>query len=273
MNIEEINKSLIKRYRGKLFALFVRGLKDFNLLQDNDCVGVCISGGKDSFTLAKLMQEITKHKLMKIDVKYLVMDPGYSLENIQLIKENATYLNLPIIIKQSNIFEILKQYNKEEKPCYLCARMRRGFLYKFVKEQGCNKIALGHHKNDVIETTLLNMFYNGSFKTMLPKAKSENYENMSLIRPMVYIEEKSIVNFIKHINLEPIKCACPLYEMCDNEDNSSKRKFIKELIKKLKINNPNIEDNIFQSANNVNIECVYRYKDKNGFYSYMHEED
>lgn len=263
MDINVIEKAIIKRYRNKLYNNFIRAIKDYELLKENDVVGVCISGGKDSLVLAKLFQEYLKHGKIKIEARFLVMNPGFNTQNLEELKENARKLNIPIIIKESDIFKVTVAHGGDN-PCYLCARMRRGFLYKFGKENGCNKIALGHHFNDVIETTLLNVFYGGTFKTMLPKLKSENFEDMEVIRPMYYIEEKNIINFMKFCGITAMDCGCKVA----SKELSSKRAAVKEMIKKLKLENKDVEKSIFQSANNVNMDCIIGFvkgEKKNSF--------
>lgn len=255
--IYEVEKSLIKTYRKDIYRNFVKALDDFNLIQSGDKIGVAISGGKDSLLLAKLFQEIKRHNKMPFELEFIVMDPGFSKNNVDLLIENAKMLKIPIKIKKSNNFSILEKIAKEN-PCYLCARMRRGFLYEFAQELGCNKLALGHHFDDVIETTLLNMFYNGSFKTMVPKIKAENFSNMELIRPLVYIKEKDIIRWANYNNITTMNCGCEVQA----EKLSSKRREIKELIKKLKKDNPIIDQMIFTSATNVYIDQIYSYKEQ-----------
>lgn len=266
MDIIEIERALIKRYKNKLYNKFVKAILDYELLQNGDVVGVCISGGKDSFVLAKMFQEYVKHGAIKIDARYLVMDPGFNKENIDNLKLNAKKLGIPITIKESDIFKVAEKHGKES-PCYLCARMRRGFLYQFAKEQGCNKIALGHHFNDVIETTLLNVFYGGTFKTMLPKLKAENFGNMELIRPMYYIEERNIINYMNYCEVEAMNCGCKIASGVF----SSKRREIKNLIAKMKLNFKDVEKSIFQSANNVNLECIVGWVAKGEKKSFLDE--
>lgn len=240
----DIEKSIIKKYRKELYSRFVRAIKDFNLIEEGDKICVCISGGKDSFILAKLLQELKRHSKYKFDLTFLVMNPGYNEENLEKIKENAKYLNIPIIIKDSNIFEVIKDNTS---PCFLCARMRRGCLYSMAKDLGCNKIALGHHFNDVIETILLNQIYNGHFSGMLPILDSDNYPGMKLIRPMYYIHEKDIESWVKNSELTFLDCACIV-----TKKNTGKRKEVKELVKQLVSMYPNSDINIFNSMFNVN---------------------
>ena len=240
----DIEKSIIKKYRKEIYSRFVRSIKDFSLIEENDNICVCISGGKDSFILAKCLQELKRHSKYKFNLTYLVMNPGYTEENLEKIKENADYLNIPIIIKDSNIFEVIKN---TDSPCYLCARMRRGCLYSMAKELGCNKIALGHHFDDVVETILLNQLYNGQFSGMLPILDSDNYPGMKLIRPLYYVHEKDIISWVKNSELEILDCACSV-----TKKNIGKRKEVKELVKELVKMYHNADINIFNSMFNVN---------------------
>lgn len=244
--IKEIEKSIIKKYRKEIYSRFTRAIKDFNLIEENDTIAVCISGGKDSFLLAKCMQEIKKHSKINFNLIYLVMNPGYSQNNLEKIKENATFLNIPIKVFDTNIFEVSNS-SEGKNPCFLCARMRRGALYSKAKELGCNKIALGHHFNDVIETILLNMLYNGSFSGMLPILNSDNYKDMKLIRPLYYVKEKDIKSWVKNSELSFLDCACSI-----TKKNIGKRQEIKQLIEKLLEDNKNADINIFNSMFNVN---------------------
>lgn len=267
MNIEEIERGLITRYRSKLYRPFTKAIQEYDLISEGDCIGVCLSGGKDSFVLAKLLQELQRHGQKNFDLKFLVMDPGYTDINLINLKENSRKLGIPIMIKQSNIFEVSQRMSKN--PCYLCAKMRRGFLYSFAAEQGCNKIALGHHFDDVIETTLLNIFYAGCFKTMVPKIKAENFENMELIRPMMYVREQHIINYMKFCEIDAMSCGCAVEQSGD----SSKRKEIKKLIANLKEDFKDIEKCIYRSAENVNLNRIlgYKYNDEKITYIDMYE--
>lgn len=258
MNNMEIERALIKRYRTKLYNPFIKAITEFQLLEDGDVVGVCMSGGKDSFVLAKLFQEYEKHGSKKIKVKFLVMNPGFNQINLDKLQENAETLDIPIIIRNSDIFRVTEKHGGNN-PCYLCARMRRGFLYKFAQDKGCNKIALGHHFNDVIETILLNILYAGNYKTMMPKVKSENFEGLQLIRPMIYVEEKNIINFMKYAEIEAMNCGCQI----SKGEISSKRKEIKQLIASLKHNFKDVDKSIFKSATNINLNCVLGWQ-RNG---------
>lgn len=243
-NLVQIERSIIKKYRKEIYSKFIRAVKDFDLIKENDVVGVCISGGKDSFLLAKCMQELKRHNKFDFDVKFIVMDPGYAPDKLENVKMIAEHLNIPINIFSSNIFEIVKGNSN---PCYLCARMRRGALYNMGKKLGCNKIALGHHFNDVIETILLNQIYNGTFSGMLPILDSDNFENMQLIRPLFYVKEKDIISFAKYAEIEFLDCACSV-----TKKKSGKRLEVKKLVEKLVDMYSNADINIFNSMFNVN---------------------
>ena len=250
--LKEIEKSIQKKYRKEIFSKFVRAVKEFNLIEPNDVIGVCISGGKDSFLLAKCMQELKRHNKFKFELKYIVMNPGYNEENLNKIIENAKKLNIDITVFESNIFEVIKD---NDSPCFLCARMRRGCLYAKAQELGCNKIALGHHFNDVIETILLNMIYNGKFSGMLPILDSDHFENMKLIRPLYYIKEKDIISWVKYTELDFIDCACKV-----TRKNVGKRKEIKELSYQLVDMYENADINILNSMFHVNPNTTFNDK-------------
>lgn len=257
---KQIERSIITTYRGKLWSKFIKALKEYQLLKPGDVVACCISGGKDSMVMAKLFQELKRHSDFEFEVKFLVMNPGYNKKNLDRIKENLEILQVPAEIHNTDIFEIAAIQDKT--PCYLCARMRRGALYKIAKSMGCNKIALGHHFDDVIETTLMNMLNVGSFQTMLPKLHSQNYEGMELIRPLYLIREKDINAWKNYNNLEFIACACKLTEKTSTEDDktSSMRLNTKKLIRDLLEYNPYVEKNIFKSATNVYIDKILGWK-------------
>lgn len=254
-----IEHTIITKFRKKIWRPFSKAIKDYQLISENDKVAVCISGGKDSFILAKLMQELQKHGDKKFDLVFMVMDPGYEEEHLQKIKDNANLLNVPIKIFKSDIFAVSTKLNKDH-PCYMCARMRRGFLYNKAQELGCNKIALGHHFDDVIETIMLSILYGGEYKSMAPKIKSTNFENMELIRPLYLIHEENIIALKNYHHLEFINCACSFTK---NKTKDSKRAEIKNLIAQLKKVNPNVEANIFKSSENVNINTILGYKEGN----------
>lgn len=265
---ESVERSIITNYRSRLWSKFTKALKDYELIKENDKICVCISGGKDSMLLAKLFQELQRHSIIPFEAKYLVMNPGYNGENLSMIIANLERLGIPAEIRESNIFEVTSK-EKGKIACYLCARMRRGALYSLARDYGCNKIALGHHFDDVIETTLLNMLNAGSFQTMLPKLRSTNFKGMELIRPMYYIREKDIVSWSEYNELKFIQCACRFTEKDaeNNPETLSRRKKTKELIKILCEYNPMAEKNIFTSASNVVIDkilgCKYRGVRKN----------
>ena len=257
----DVEQSIRKKFRKKIWRMFAKAINTYDLVKEGDKIAVCISGGKDSMLMAKLFQELKLHNKFEFEVKFLVMDPGYSPENRKVIEENARKLNIPITIYESDIFESV--YNVEKSPCYLCARMRRGYLYKFAKNMGCNKIALGHHYDDVIETILMGMLYSGQVQTMMPKLHSTNYEGMELIRPLYLIREQDIKSWCRYNDLHFIQCACKFTDTCttcNNEENRSKRVEIKELIKTLKQVNPYVEGNIFKSVENVSLEAIVAYK-------------
>ena len=258
---KEIERSIIKKFRKGIWRKFTKGIREYDLIQDGDKIAVCISGGKDSMLMAKLFQELKLHNKFSFDVKFLVMDPGYSPENRKVIEENARKLNVPITIYESDIFEAV--FHVDQSPCYLCARMRRGHLYHYAQELGCNKIALGHHYDDVIETILMGMLYGAQVQTMMPKLHSTNFGGMELIRPMYLIREDSIKAWRDYNDLHFIQCACKFTDTCttcNNEETKSKRMEIKQLIQTLKKTNPFIESNIFKSVENVNLDTVVGYK-------------
>lgn len=266
-----IEKSIIKKYRKEIWSKFVRAVNDYELIKENDNIMVCISGGKDSFLLAKCIQELKRHGKINFNAHYIVMDPGYKEETKEQIKENAKKLNININIFETDIFEVANKLNKEH-PCYMCARMRRGYLYNKAKELNCNKIALGHHFDDVIETTLLSMFYSSEIKTMMPKLHSDNYEGLELIRPLYLVKEQSILSWKNSNYLKFINCACKFTEKSANStENISKRKEIKELIQNLRKVNKDIDYNIFKALDNINLNCVLGTK-KDGIYKSFLED-
>lgn len=268
---KEIEKSIIKKYRKEIWAKFIEAVKTYELIQDNDKIMVCISGGKDSFLLAKCIQELKRHGKINFEARYVVMDPGYNEYNRKYIEDNARLLNIPIEIFESDIFDVVSTIDSKS-PCYLCAKMRRGYLYNKAKEIGCNKIALGHHFDDVIETTLLSMFYGAEIKTMMPKLHSDNYEGLELIRPLYLVKEGAIISWRNYNELTFINCACRFTEGCSLiNDGTSKRKEMKELVKKMRQINREIDHNIFKSMDNVNLNCVLGTK-KNGEYKSFLDE-
>ena len=264
-------QAVTRKYRGKLWSKFIKAIKEYQLIKPGDSICVCISGGKDSMLLGKLFQVLHKHSDFPFEVKYLVMNPGYNERNIELIKKNLGILGIPAEIVETNIFEIANAQTKS--PCFLCAKMRRGALYNIAKKMGCNKIALGHHYDDVIETTLMNLLNSGSFQTMLPKLHSTNYPGMELIRPMYFIRERDIIGWKNYHNLEFLQCACRFTENYAIDENASQRKFTKELIKQLLKNNSQVEKNIFKSASNVTLDMVLGYKKGGQRYSFLDNYD
>ena len=268
-NCEDVERSIRKKFSKTIWGRFTAALLEYELLEEGDKVAVCISGGKDSMLMAKLFQELKRHNKYEFSVEYIVMDPGYNKENREKTEQNAKALNVPIHIFETDIFSSV--FNVEKNPCYLCARMRRGNLYKTAKSLGCNKIALGHHFDDVIETILMGMLYGGQVQTMMPKLHSTNFEGMELIRPMYLIREKDIVRWCDYNNLSFIRCACKFTEQIETEDkeNTSKRKEIKALIQELKKTNPQVESNIFRSVENVNIDTVVSYKQSGVVHNFL----
>ncbi len=246
-----VQKDMIKTNRKVLWSKFIKAIKDYRLIEDGDKVAVAVSGGKDSLLLAKMMQELTKHPLADFEVVLIAMDPGYQPYHIDLIKQNAQKLGIDLNIVKKDVFKVAQKQAPND-PCFICARVRRGVLYSIAESFGCNKLALGHHFDDVIETTLLNLFYAGTFKTMLPKVEAQNFDGLSLIRPLFYIKENAIINLMKRHAIETIDCGCPL----ELEDKTSKRSEVKTLIKTLKQQHPGIDKSIFNATTNVNLDYV-----------------
>lgn len=258
----DVEQSIRKKFHKPIWSKFTKAINQYELVKEGDRIAVCISGGKDSMLMAKLFQELKRHNKFQFDVKFLVMDPGYSPANRQVIEENARKLKVPITVFESDIFDSV--YNIEKSPCYLCARMRRGHLYSYAKELGCNKIALGHHYDDVIETILMGMLYGAQVQTMMPKLHSTNFEGMELIRPLYLVREDSIKAWRDYNDLHFIQCACKFTDTCttcNNEENQSKRMEIKALIQELKKTNKYVEGNIFKSVENVNLSTIVAYKE------------
>ncbi len=272
----EIEKSIQKKFHKVLFSRFAKAINQYEMIQENDKIAVCISGGKDSMIMAKLFQELKRHNKFPFELEFLVMDPGYSENNREVIENNAKMMDIPVTIFDSPIFDAV--FEIENSPCYLCARMRRGYLYSKAKELGCNKIALGHHYDDVIETILMGMLYSGQVQTMMPKLHSTNFEGMELIRPMYLIREDDIKHWRDYNHLHFIQCACRFTDNCSIDPDEktdtrtgSKRIEIKNLIKEMKKGNPYVEGNIFKSVENVNLDTVVGYK-KNGVrHSFLEE--
>ena len=260
---KEIEKSIQKKFHKQLFSKFAKAVRDYRLVQEGDKIAVCISGGKDSMLMAKLFQELKKHRKVSFELEFLVMDPGYLERNRMLLEHNARQMGIPVAVFASDIFDAV--YGIEKSPCYLCARMRRGHLYNQARELGCNKIALGHHYDDVIETILMGMLYGGQVQTMMPKLHSTNFKGMELIRPMYYIREEDIIHWRDYNGLSFLQCACRFtedYTRCGEDGQSgSKRLEIKHLIAEMKKINPFVEGNIFKSVENVNLSTIIAYKE------------
>ena len=270
---QDVERSISKKFRSRLWGPFIRAIRDYDLIQENDVIGVCISGGKDSMCMAKMFQMLQRHSEVPFEVVYMVMDPGYSPANRQRIEENAAKLEIPVRIFETNIFDVA--YDISASPCYMCAKMRRGALYRHAREFGCNKIALGHHFNDVIETTLLGMFYASKLEAMIPKLHSQNYEGMELIRPMYCIREEDVIAWSQYNGLEFLQCACKFTE--ENKDlggeGSSKRQAMKELVRKLREDNPDIDKSIFNAIHRVCIETFPGYKIGKEVHSFLEHYD
>lgn len=269
---KEVERSIIKKYRKEIWSKFVKAVIEYELIKENDNIMVCISGGKDSFLLAKCIEELQKHGKYKFNVHYVVMDPGYNKINREMIIKNAKELNIPVEIFESDIFEVVSKFDLKTS-CYMCAKMRRGFLYSKAKDLGCNKIALGHHFDDVIETTLLSMFYGSEIKTMMPKLHSDNFPGLELIRPLYLVKEESIIAWKNFNELTFLNCACKFTEKSMINENDSKRREMKELIKELKKKNKDIDFNIFKSLDNVNLNCVLGTKKDKEYKSFLEEYD
>ncbi|MGX8795150.1 tRNA 2-thiocytidine biosynthesis TtcA family protein [Fusibacter sp. JL298sf-3] len=249
--VKEIERSIIKTYRKDLWSKFIKAVKEFRLVEEGDKIAIGVSGGKDSLLLCKMMQELQRHGKVKFDIEYIAMDPGYHESNKTLLLSNCKHLEIPVTYFESEIFKVVDKISNDY-PCYLCAKMRRGTLYAKAQELGCNKLALGHHFDDVIETQLMNIFYAGMTKTMMPRLRSDNYEGLELIRPLYYVREEGIKRFIQSTGLSPMNCGCVVAA----KKTSSKRREMKELIAKMKETHPDVDKCILQSAHNVQMNCV-----------------
>ena len=268
---QEIERSIIIKYRKAIWLKFIQAIQEYELIQDGDKIAVCISGGKDSMLMAKCFQELKRHRKINFDVVFLVMDPGYNSENRQKIIDNAKLLNIPINIFETNIFKAVEKI--DDHPCYICARMRRGYLYNKAKEFGCNKIALGHHFDDVIETILMGMIYGAQIQTMMPKVRSTFHKGMELIRPMYYVKEADIIDWQKENNLDFIKCACKVTQNYKNDNETSKRAEMKKLIKSFRNISDKIDKNIFRSVQNVNLDTLISYKQDGIIHHFLDDYD
>ena len=257
---QEIERSIVKKYRKGIWNAFISAVKEYELIKKGDCIAVCISGGKDSWLLAKCMQQLCRYSEVPFSVKFIVMDPGYAEENRRLLEENSRILGVEPEIFENNIFDVV--HDAGGSPCYLCARMRRGALYDKAKSLGCNKIALGHHFDDVIETVLMSMMYSSEIKTMLPKLHSTNFEGMELIRPLYKVKEREIISWANYNDLRFLQCACRFTEESEKHEDLSKRREIKQLIKELRKKNPEVDENIFRSLHNVNLATIPGWRDR-----------
>ena len=268
ISLEEIERSIQKKYKVETFSKFLKALDQYNLIQEGDKIAVGMSGGKDSLLLAKMLQQLQKFSRVKYEVEYIAMDPGFSKENRKKLEDICEYMDIPVKIFETNIFEVVHEISKDS-PCYLCARMRRGNLYAKAKGLGCNKLALGHHFNDVIETIMLNVMWAGAYRTMMPKLKSQNFEGLELIRPLYLIEERDIIRWLNNTGIIPMDEACPIME----KKNDSQRQNVKIIIENLRKDNPNVEKSIFKSSENVFAGAVLEY-DLNGTrHSFLDEYD
>lgn len=271
---QEIERSIMTTYRKKIWNQFTKGIREFDMIQNGDKIAVCISGGKDSMLLAKCMQELQRHGKIDFELVFLVMNPGYNEINKQKIINNAKLLNIPITMFESNIFEVVEKI--DDHPCYICARMRRGHLYRKAKELGCNKIALGHHFDDVVETILMGMLYGSQMQTMMPKLHSTFHEGMELIRPLYYVKEENIIKWKEKNDLHFIQCACRFTEnctMCDNGGGGSKREEMKKLLKQLRSVYDKVDMNIYNSTKNVNLNTIISYVKDGEVHHFMDDYD
>ncbi|MDQ0508716.1 tRNA 2-thiocytidine biosynthesis protein TtcA [Aedoeadaptatus ivorii] len=259
MSVQEIERSIIKKFRKDIWRRFIKGINEFEMIEDGDVIAVAMSGGKDSLLLAKLLQELKRHGKKEFSLRFIAMDPGYLPEIVTQVKENSEKAGIPLEMYGSNVFDVAEDMGGE-KPCYICARMRRGSLYDKAKSLGCNKLALGHHFDDVIETVMMNVLFGGSYKTMMPKLHSTNFSGMELIRPMIYIREDDIRSWVAYNDLSPIDCACTVTA----KENFGARAYVKNLIREIKAENPNVEMSIFRSAQNVEMGAILGYKDPAG---------
>lgn len=270
----DIELSIVKKFRRTIWSRFLKGIKEYKLINEGDKIAVCISGGKDSMLMAMCMKRLQRYSKVPFDVEFLVMNPGYNEINYQKIVDNAELLQIPIRVFETEIFDAVAKVDQH--PCYLCARMRRGYLYKTAKELGCNKIALGHHFDDVIETILMGMLYGSQVQTMMPKVHSEHFEGMQLIRPMYMVREEDIIKWKQYNDLQFIQCACRFTEnctMCDNGGGGSKRQEIKTLLKQLRAVNPAVDINIFRSVENVNLQTIISYHRGDEYHHFLDDFD
>ena len=268
---QEVERSLIKKYRKVIWSPFTQAVREYQLINPGDKIAVCISGGKDSMLLAKLIQELQRHGPVPFEAVYLSMDPGYATKNRELLLSNAEKLHVPMEMFSSQIFDTV--VNIEKNPCYLCARMRRGYLYSKARELGCNKIALGHHFNDMIETVVMGMLYGGQIQTMMPKLHSTNFHGMELIRPLYLVREDDIIAWAKHHDLHFLQCACRFTERSAEQEDLSKRREVKRMIAEWMKTNPQVEKNIFRSVHRVNLSTILGYKQEGKEYFFLDDYD
>lgn len=271
--VKEVERSIIKNYRKEIYSPFVRAIKDYQMIEEGDKIAVCISGGKDSLLLAKCIEILHRYSIIKFDVEYIVMNPGFNDSNYKLLVENCKKLQIPVKIFDTDIFAVANKISQEY-PCYICAKRRRGALYNYAQKLGCNKIALGHHYDDIIETTMLNVLYGGCYGGMLPRLEADNYSGMELIRPLCYVREKDIIRYTKANGVQPMNCGCTVAA----KKTSSKRKFVKDLLKELRKEDPLIDKSIFASTKNVHLDTVEQFKFRGKRYNYLdflgvHDED
>lgn len=266
-DLVNIERSIIKKYRKEIWRMFIKAVRDYKMISEGDKIAVCISGGKDSFLLAKCLEELKRHGDINFDLVYLTMNPGYNEKNLNKLLENAKILNIPVEVFETNIFNVVEKTT--DSPCYLCARMRRGHLYAKAKEYGCNKIALGHHFDDVIETIVMGMLYGAQIQTMMPKLHSTNFEGMELIRPMYLVKEESIIAWAKYNDLTFLQCACNFTEKNNLDNVSSKRLETKNLIKELRKKYEDIDINIFRSVEDINLNTIIGYHKDDFKYNFL----
>lgn len=266
-DLQELERSIITKFRSKLWSKFTKGINDYNLVKEGDKIAVCISGGKDSLLMAKLFQELQRHGNINFELEFISMNPGFDEDNTALLRDTTEKLGIPVKEFDTKIFDIAYKIAKDY-PCFICAKMRRGALYDYAQKLGCNKIALGHHYNDFIETTMMNILYAGSFKTMLPKLPAKNYEGMELIRPLVYLRERDIISYTMYNKIRVMNCGCVVAA----KKTSSKRREVKELIETLRKDNPDVEKSIFSAARNVNIDAVIGYTENGKQHMFFDKE-
>jgi tRNA 2-thiocytidine biosynthesis protein TtcA len=267
-SIEEIERSIIKKYRKAIWTPFMKGISDYDMIQAGDKIAICISGGKDSLLLAKCMQQLQRHSKVPFEVEFIAMNPGFNQINYDILTNSCKKIGIDVKIFDTEIFAVVDKIANNF-PCYMCARMRRGSLYSYAQELGCNKIALGHHFDDVIETTMLNVLYAGNYKSMMPKLKATNFENMELIRPLINVREKDIINYTKDNGIQVMNCGCVVAA----KKTSSKRREVKDLLSQLRQHDPLIDKSIFASASNVSTESIIGWTDRNGNHSFLDDYD